>query len=490
MTAAFTIGIDIGTTAVKAAVLDPDRGIVAQASRSNRLHSPHPGWAEADPAMWLSNAADAVREVVRGIGSHRIAAIATSGMVPAVVAVDAAGIPVRPAILQNDTRAALEVTELAGELRAADTLARTGSPVSQQSVAPKLRWLARHEPDAWRRTSAVMGSYDWLLVALGARVHVERNWAIESGLFDLAALPYEPVLRAIPEIGSRLASPVSGGGVVGELSVEGSALLGLPAGLPLVAGGADHVLSAFGAGLSSPGDWLIKLGGAGDILVVSPEPVTDERFFLDEHPVSGRYLPNGCMATSGSLVRWVQGALGIEDLAAMDAEAAGRGAGEVLCLPYFLGEKTPLNDPELRGVFAGVHLGHTRADLYRAGLEGVAFAFRHNAESFRDRGLSLERAVVTDGGATSLLWKQIHASVLGAPLGTVIDHPGAALGAAVLAACGAGVLPGPESIERFVRSGPTVDPDPALTDRYDDAYALWRELGAVTAPTMRALARL
>lgn len=249
------------------------------------------------------------------------------------------------------------------------------------------------------------------------------------------------------------------------------------------------MLSAYGAGLSAPGDWLVKLGGAGDILVVSASPVTDERFFLDEHPVEGRYLPNGCMATSGSLVRWVQGLLGITDLAAMDDQAALRPAGEILCLPYFLGEKTPWNDPDLRGVFAGLHLGHTAADVYRAALEGIAFGFRHNAESFRDRGLPLRRATVTNGGATSMLWKQIHASALGVPLRTVIDHPGAALGAAVLAACGAGLLPGPESVADFVRPGPVIDPVPTLSRRYDEVYPLWRGVGAAVAPTMRALAR-
>jgi xylulokinase len=484
-----TIGLDLGTTAVKAAVLDPRRGVIAQASRINRLSSPHPGWAEADPAQWLRNAADAVREVAATVGEHRIAAIATSGMVPAMVAVDHLGVPVRAAILQNDARASAEVDELAITLQGQEPLARTGSPISQQSVAPKILWLQRHEPEAWSRTALVVGSYDWLLMALGARDHVERNWALESGLFELAGTPYEPLLRVAPQIRPILPGPVAGGTPVGELSADAARLLGLRAGIPLVAGGADHVLSAYGAGLSRPGDWLVKLGGAGDILVVSRHPVTDSRFFLDEHPIPGLYLPNGCMATSGSLVRWVQSLVGSVDLAGMDEDAGRRPAGEILCLPYFLGEKTPWNDPDLRGVLAGLHLGHSASDVYRAALEGVAFGFRHNVESFQDRGLLLERATVTNGGATSLLWKQIHASVLGVPLRTVVGHPGAALGAAALAACGVGALTGPERIADFVRPGPTVHPVEALARRYDEIYPLWRELGAAVAPTMRAFAR-
>jgi xylulokinase len=234
----------------------------------------------------------------------------------------------------------------------------------------------------------------------------------------------------------------------------------------------------------------VKLGGAGDILAVATAPVVDERFYLDLHPVDGLWLPNGCMATSGSLVRWVQALLNESDLAALDAEASTRDAATVLCLPYFLGEKSPLNDPDLRGVFAGLHLGTDRYDLYRSALEGIAFGFRHNADSLRDSGIPLTNATITNGGATSLLWKTIHASVLGVPLRTVVGHPGASLGAAVAAAIGVGALDGWHDIGAFVQAGDTIEPDPALITRYDDAYGLWLELSNVTAKTMRALARL
>jgi xylulokinase len=483
-----TIGIDVGTTGLKAVALDVESGIVATTSRANALLSPHAGWAEADPGQWFKNAADAVAELSVGFGADRIVGIGTTGMVPAFVAVGADGRPVRAAMLQNDARAAAEVRAIAAELSTADPLQITGSPVTQQSVAPTARWLAAHEPATWQATRVVVGSYDWLLMALGAEPHVERNWAIESGLFQLDGTPFDMAVSA-GGMEARLAPIRPSASVVGELSIEAAVATALDPGIPLVVGGADHVLSAYGAGLSRDGEWLIKLGGAGDILATSTAPLVDARFYLDEHPAPGLWLPNGCMATSGSLVRWVQGLLGVQDLMAMDDVAQKRRPAEVLCLPYFLGEKSPLNDPDLRGVFAGLHLGHDGVDLYRAALEGIAFGFRHNAEALTDAGANLAEATVTNGGATSSLWKRIHASVLGVSLRTVVDHPGAALGAAVAAAIGVGALSGWDEIARFVHPGPTVDPDPEWLKRYDDAYAIWRELSEVSAAPMRALAR-
>ncbi|WP_430867654.1 FGGY family carbohydrate kinase [Demequina aurantiaca] len=483
-----TLGVDVGTTGVKVVVFDPSEGIIAQGSAPNVLSSENPGWAEADPLQWRENALTLMAALAQEVGASRIGAVAASGMVPAVVLTDADGTPLRRAILQNDARAGREVREIHGELDPEATLVTTGSPVTQQSVAPTLRWLSRHEPEAWSRTRHVVGSYDWLLMSLGARPHVELNWAVESGLFTLDGEAYGPAIEAAKAAGA-LAPVRRAGEVVGTLSPEAASRTGLSTAVKLVVGGADHVLSAVGAGLASPGDWLVKLGGAGDILAVTSEPITDARFYLDTHAAPGLWLPNGCMAASGSLVRWVQSVVGSDDLAAMDDEAATRQAAEVFVLPYFLGEKSPVNDPDLRGVVAGLHLGHDRVDIFRGALEGVAFGFRHNAEVFADRGIAMERASVTNGGATSLLWKQILASVLGQPLRTLQGHPGAAFGAAYAAALPGGGVDGWQRIGDYVTEGEPVDPDPRLTARYDEAYGLWRELGEVNAAVMRAMAR-
>ncbi|HLI58662.1 MAG TPA: FGGY family carbohydrate kinase [Solirubrobacteraceae bacterium] len=482
------LGIDIGSSAVKGARVELADGSVQSAHAEVELHSPHPGWAEADPGQWWAGVCAVTRELVAESGAP-IEAVACSGMVPAVLALDADGRPLRRAILQNDARADAEVTELAAELSDLDLVALTGSALTQQSVAPTLRWLRRHEPDLFAGTASLAGSYDWLARQLGARPHVERNWALESGLFGLDGEPLAEVIarsEVDPDLLPDVAAP---GEVVGEVSAAAAADTGLPEGTPIVVGGADHVSSAYGAGLVSGGDWLVKLGGAGDILAVSEEPLIDARLYLDAHPAGG-WLPNGCMATSGSLVRWLAAVCGEADLDALDAEAAAvpPGAGGVVCLPYFLGEKSPLHDPRQRGAFVGLHLGHGRGHLYRAALEAVAFGFRHHVDVFRELGVDLSAARVTNGGSRSMLWKRILADVLGTPLSPVIDHPGASFGAALAAGVGIGSASGWSIVTGLARLGAPIEPRPAYRERYEELYGVYRSLEPALRPISHRLA--
>ncbi|WP_285102090.1 FGGY family carbohydrate kinase [Promicromonospora sp. MEB111] len=487
----FTIGVDIGTTGTKTILFDAEHGLVAQTTRESALFSPHAGWAEADPAQWLENVSSSIRELLAssGVRPADVGAVSTSGMVPAVVLADESGRPLRRAILQNDARATAEIDRLAGLLQGVDLVGLTGSALTQQSVAPTIAWLAGNEPDVLSRTRMILGSYDWMLVALGAAPHVERNWALESGLYTIDG-DLVPDVLAAGDVDAHLLAPVlSPGDVAGTLSPGMAEQTGLHPDTKLVVGGADHVLSAFAAGVESHGDWLVKLGGAGDILVASDLPLHDPRLYLDAHPVPGRWLPNGCMATSGSLIRWYQALIGGESLTVLDDEAAQREPAQVLCLPYFLGEKSPLHDPDLRGTFAGLHLGHDRADLYRSVLEAIAFGFRHHVEVFDELGVQLGRASITNGGSKSMLWRRIHADVLGAPMHSIIDHPGASLGAALIAAVGTGELDAWADTSRFIARGEPVTPNPDNVARYDDAYAQWRELGRAMAPISHGIAR-
>lgn len=485
------LGIDLGSSATKAVLLDAERGIVAAASRPVELHSPHAGWAEADPTVWWRNVEALVPKLLRAAGASPkdVAAVSVAGMVPAVICVDGNGLPLRRALLQNDARAVVEIDAMSSDLADVDLLGRTGSVLSQQSVGPSLRWLSTHEPEVWANTRHVLGSYDWLATALGATPHVERNWAIESGLFDLDLAPMIEVVRAAG-ISAEVLPPVrESGTVAGSVSAEAALSLGLDAGTPIVVGGADHVLSAFGAGLFAPGDWLIKLGGAGDVLAVTEGTFLDARLYLDAHPEPGLWLPNGCMATSGSLLRWLQNIAGGIDLLTLDAEAEDREPAALVALPYFLGEKSPLHDPDLRGAFIGLHLGTTRGDLHRACLEAIAYGFRQHVDVFTERGVVLGDPRVTNGGSSSVLWKHILADVLQRPLTPVIDHPGAALGAAVAAGVGVGVLASWDVMRDFVQLGTPIEPDPSRSAVYEEGYRMYCELEPVLRPFSHALSR-
>ena len=494
-----TLGVDLGTTSTKAVLVDSSGVVIAEASRPVPLHSDHPGWSEADPADWWENLCRIVPKILddaRAMAGD-IAAVATSGMVPAVMLLNTDGQPLGRAVLQNDVRATDEISVLANRLVGTDLVTRTGSPLSQQSVAPTLLWFQRHAMDRWRRARWIVGSYDWLAIALGAEPHVERNWALESGLHELSELtPMEhmagawidEVLRAATVPADLLAPVHRSGQVVGEVSRAAAYATGLAPGTAIVVGGADHVMSAYAAGLAVPGDWLVKLGGAGDVLVVTSRVFVDSRLYLDAHPESGLWLPNGCMATSGTLLRWLQGLLGEKDLAILDQEAATSLPAQIVCLPYLLGEKSPIHDPMLRGAFVGLHLGHSRGDLYRAALESIAFGFRSHMEVFAERGIELGRARVTNGGSRSRVWKQILADVMGVPLDPVIAHPGASLGAAVAAGVGVGTIPSWKAGVATISYDVPVEPDLRLRDRYEEAYQCFRETGRSLAPVSHRLA--
>lgn len=490
--AGLLLGIDLGTTATKVTVLDPSRGVVAARATGTPHQSAHAGWSEADTHAWWGNVCELVPEalVAAGAKGTDIKGVACSGMVPAVVLMDTHSRALRPAILQNDARAADEITELTAvlERHGYDVLAHTGSALTQQSVAPTWRWLARHEPDILARTAVVVGSYDWLAVELGAEVHVEANWALESGLYEMSGELAVPVLEAAG-VPARVCPSVGvPGQAIGAVNKSASQATSLPQGLPIYVGGADHVLAAYAAGLSAAGDWLVKLGGAGDILVVTDLPAIDRRWYLDAHPAPGHWLPNGCMATSGSLLRWFQTTVGGAPLEQLDREAEAAAPAPVICLPYFLGEKSPLHDPDLRGAFVGLHLGTTRGDMFRACMEATAFGFRNHVDAFAEAGVKLDEGKVSNGGSGSMVWKQIVADVLGREFTSVVDHGGASLGAAFVAGVGAGVLPGWEAATGFVTAGPVVHPRGEHAQKYQEAYEMYLELQEVLAPVSHRLA--
>ena len=485
------LGIDVGSSGVKAILLDPDQGIVASARHDVALFSDHPGWAEADPVDWWHAVCELIPTLLElaSASNSQVVAVAITGMVPAVVCVGADGWPLRRAILQNDARATREIPEIESRLDGLDLLSLTGSVLSQQSVAPTALWLARHEPDVWAATMRIQGSYDWVACALGATAHVEQNWALESGLYTLALDVLEPVLAATAVTWPDLVEVAMPGDVVGVVSDGAARATGLLAGTPIVVGGADHVLSAYGAGLVNEGDCLVKLGGAVDILVVSDEVFLDNRLYLDSHPMAGKWLPNGCTATGGSLLRWEQSIFDDESLDELDAAADASEPGTLLVLPHFLGEKTPLHDPDLRGVIVGLNLATTRGDLHRAFLEAIAYAVRSHFEVFAERGLMVGTTRVTNGGSKSRLWRQILADVLHRDLLSIVEHPGASFGAAVIAGIGVGVINDWRYVVGALEAGETIAADPANAARYDERFAQYLALTTATTSLSHAIAR-
>lgn len=474
------VGIDVGTTAVKGILLDDEARVMDVAAHAHDLRNPRSTWAEEDPGDWWGGTVHVLQTLLRSCDPAGIRAVGVSGMVPAVIGLDAHGRPVRPSIQQNDARAHEEVRWFADRFDEDELFAATGATWNQQLVAPKLLWLSRHESDAWARVERVTGSYEFITERLGADPYTECNWAIESGLWDVRRESWlEPILEAAGGHVRQLRQVVRPHQVVGEVCRAASAETGLVAGTPLIAGSADHIAAAFAAGLQHPGDVVMKFGGAGDFLYAADafEPVRE--LFIDYHDVPGRFVVNGCMASSGSLVKWFQGQFAPDrSFAELDASAATieAGADGLVLLPYFLGEKTPIHDPLARGTLVGLTLSHTAAHVHRAVLEGVAFAFRHHLDVLRAANYPVRRVYMMDGGARSALWRQILASVLDHEIVRLRGgESGSALGVALLA----GVSEGSwhwEEIPGFVHEDGTTKPDGPSAHRYDELYAIYREL--------------
>ncbi len=483
------IGLDIGTTSTIGILIRMPSERLALASRPVTLTHRHAGWAEEDPQQWWANVCEIVPQLLAqaGVKASEVKAVGVSGMVPAVVLLDANGQLLRPSIQQSDGRCAQQVQELREAFDEAAFTQRTGNGINQQLVAAKLRWLQRHEPQVFGRIHTVLGSYDYINYRLTGARRVEQNWALEAGFVDLATGRIADDLVAAGGITTAQVAPFAfSREVVGKVTPQAAQATGLAAGTPVVAGLADHVGSAWAAGVQGPGDMLVKLGGACDILLASQSARPDPRVFLDYHPVQGLFMPNGCMACSGSLLNWFAAQLGA---AADDRPGATRhqkldhwaaqvpaGSDGVRALPYFLGEKTPIHDPLARGTFTGLGLHHGPGHLWRALLEGIAFGVRHHVEVFDEIGMPATRVLTSDGGSASAVWLQVIADVLDRPVQPLSGHPGSCLGAAWMAALGTGLSDDALGAQAFVSLAAPVEPQAANRAVYDAAYAEYRTL--------------
>ncbi len=485
------VGMDIGTTSTVGILLGLPDQVLGLASRPVTLHSPQPGWAEEDPREWWDNATAILRQLIAEcrVAPQAIGAVGVTGMLPAVVLLDRNDELIRPSIQQSDARCAEEVAELAAEMSPDVFLARTGNGINQQLVTAKLRWLERHEPSAFARIATVMGSYDYINHRLSGERAVEQNWALEAGFTDLAHGTIDDDLVALAHI-SRDAVPrrTDSHAVLGNVTKAAARATGLPVGVPVVGGAADHVASALAAGVLGPGDVLLKFGGSVDVLVATDRPVPDARMYLDYHLIPGLYVPNGCMATGGSALNWFAATFAGSERDA--ATAAGQtlhqrldrmaadippGAGGVRVLPFFLGEKTPIHDPARRASFSGLTLSHGLAHLWRALLEAYAYAIRHHVDVLNEMGHRTENFMVSDGGAESRVWMQIVADVLQRPVRQLQGHPGSCLGAAWTAAIGTGLASDWRGISAFVRQRAPILPDPATAAVYAQGYRAYRQ---------------
>ena len=449
------VGVDVGTSSLKAVTIDSAGRIVARRETEYPLSAPRPGWSEQDPDDWVA-AASGVE------GSFGL-----SGQMHGLVVLDAHDRPLRPAILWNDQRTAAECAEIELRLGLERLIEVTGNRALPGFTAPKLLWLREHEPEVYARIRRICLPKDYVRLRLTGEFAIDAADASGTLLFDVAARDWSDEMLAALEIPREWLPPVHES--------------------PAIGGAGDQAAGALGVGVDRPGPLSVVLGTSGVVFGVLPAYAADPeaRVHVFCHAVPGTWHAMGVMLSAAGSLRWLRDALGSGyDELLGGAERWSPGTEGLLFAPYLSGERTPHADPYVRAAFHGLSLEHDRGALARAVLEGVAFGLRDSLELLRALGFRPESARVSGGGARSELWLRIVASVLGLALERTVVEEGAAYGAALLAGVRAGVFADVhEAVERCVRVTDTVEPEPAWSAAYDEAYGRFRRL----YPALRAV---
>ncbi|ONK13432.1 FGGY-family carbohydrate kinase [Streptomyces sp. MP131-18] len=485
------LGIDIGTSGSKGVLVRDDGALVAQAAREHPTATPAPGRFEHDAqAVWWADFAALTAELLAAApAGERVAAVGVSGIGPCLLPVGADGAPLRPAILYGvDTRAGRQIADQRDRYGEREVLRRCGSPLTSQAIGPKLAWVREAEPAVWARTRRWHMASSYLVHRLtGAYVLDHHSASQSTPLYDLRGGGWieEWCEEIAPGVEfPRLAWPAD---VVGEVTREAAAATGLPAGTPVVAGTVDAWAEATAAGVTAPGDLMLMYGTTMFLVDVVTSPVPGPHLWSTRGTFPGTFCLAGGMATSGAVTGWLRELTGADfGTLVTEAAATGPGAEGLVMLPYFAGERTPLFDPDARGLVLGLTLRHGRGHLYRAALEGTAFGVRHHLEAMAAAGGDVRRQVAVGGGAREL-WTQIVSDVTGQPQDVPRHTVGAAYGDAFLAAVGTGRA-APGDIAAWNPVEQTVRPDPATAEVYDELYGIYRGLYPATREAAHALA--
>jgi xylulokinase len=472
------LGLDLGTAEVKAGLVALDGRLLALARSGYELdrRGGH-GWAEQDPGAWWSAVVSAVRALrVSEIGE--IVAVGVDGHGPTLVAVDRRGEATRPAITFLDSRAGAEADELA---------AATGVRGWALGGLPAALWVERHEPEVAEATCWYLTTWEWLAYRL-------------TGEAAASLVPDQlvPDPRRVSEAGipaDRLPRIARTGEFVGSVTDTAAAALGVRAGRPVIGGTVDAFASYLGAGLLEPGDAYDPGGSAGGFGVYWDRPVDVPGAFVTPAPLAGRFSVGAAMAATGRALDWYRDQVLVDSVAidTMLAEAAATppGADGLVFLPYLAGERSPIWDPEARGVLAGLTLGHGRAHISRAIVEASALAIRHVAEPMLAAGVRVNEMRVCGGPARSRFWNGVKADVTGFPVAVPAVLETAVLGAAILGAVGIGEHRNLRAaIAAMTRIESRIDPRLELAPLYDRLFEAYRALYPATAPLLRPLQEL
>ena len=508
MSGSLLLGIDIGTYSSKGVLCTPGGEVLASHVVEHGISMPRPGWVEQDADdVWWHDVVEICRVLINeDHPAEQIGGVAVSAIGPCLLPIDADGRPLRPGILYGiDTRAQAEIDWLNAHFGEKPMFDLGGMALTSQAIGPKILWLRNHEPEVYAKTHKILDAGSYLIYRLTGEYVIDRHTGAHyNPLVDIEKLDWdERFAGPIVEM-DKLPTFHWSTEVVGTVSERAAKETGLAVGTPVTAGTVDAAAEAVSVGVQHPGDLMVMYGSTLFFLLVTDRPIPDERMWSTGYTFPGTYDVAGGMATTGALTRWFRDTFaGVE----MEAQANGgenayaalaraaedipAGSAGLICLPYFAGERTPIHDPEARGVFAGLTLSHTRAHLYRAMLEGTAYGVRHNIETLKDMGAAPQRIVAVGGGAQNRLWLQIVSDVVGLEQIVPERTIGASYGDAFLAGLATGIIPDISVLnDEWVKVAEVIRPNSAVTAKYDAYYRIYRDLYEHAKEDLHALARL
>ncbi len=453
------LGLDLGTSSTKAVLLSADGALIAEAQADHPVSYPRSGWSEQDPSDWWKSCVSATKSVLDRAGGNagdRVAAIGLSGQMHGLVVLDATGKVLRPCILWNDSRSAEICDRWMRSPGLPELLRTTGNRVFPGFQAPKLQWVKEHEPEIFAATTHALLPKDWLRYRLSGVMMGEPSDASGTGVFDCAHRTWSTDL--LQRLGFRRSlfpdiaeSPVHSA----TLSAEAARALGLRAGIGIAGGAGDQAAGAVGSGIVEEGTVSCVIGTSGVVFAPSAKwrATANGELHAFCHAVPNKWHLMGVVLSAGGSLRWFRDHLasdtielakqrGVDpyEILAQRAAAASPGARGLVFLPYLTGERCPIPDAHMRGGFLGLDVSHTRDDATRAVFEGITFALAGNIALLRELGLSINRVRLSGGGARSLFWRQLCADAFDAEIALLESDAGAATGAAILAAVGAGAF--------------------------------------------------
>jgi xylulokinase len=496
MTGSYVLAHDLGTSGNKATLFDAAGQLVDSAFAPYATSFPHPNWAEQEPEAWWEAVCTTTKQLLSssGVGANEIAAVGFSGMMMGCLPVDATGAPLRSCIIWADQRAQVEADFIAERCGADEVYLRCGHRTSPAYCAPKILWVRTHQPEIYAQTAKFLVPKDYIVHRLTGEFATDYSDASGTLLFDLTERRWrQPFLNALDLSADQLPTPYPSNTIVGHVRARAAHESGLAPGTPVVIGGGDGSCAGIGAGVVEPGSAYCVIGTSAWISVSTLAPVADpqQRTMTFHHVHPQRYAPMGVMQLAGGAREWAWKALAEGDLD-LDAAAATvePGAGGLIFLPYLMGERSPWWNPQARGAFVGLSMQHSKPQMARAVLEGVAFGLRQILDSLREQTPDIDALRLIGGGGRSQLWPRILADVFGLPI-HMLELKGEATswGAAVAAGVGAGLYDWSIAAERG-QVVQVIEPDRTNRQHYEEMLALFTQSYLALTPVYAKLARI